>query len=148
MVILPAVLQSYGRHKGCKMRLTKFLTTVTLFTYFSLLYVYQQTEVFRLGYAGQKKQVMLEELLDKNALLRYNIARQASLVMIGGKISELADFQMPDRYRLVRLVPASRGSTLLTQGQRKQEPLLSRIFGIKRQAEANTINPSRAPGGQ
>ncbi|MFH1458323.1 MAG: hypothetical protein ABIG31_04060 [Candidatus Omnitrophota bacterium] len=123
------------------MRLFKFLATVTFITYFSLLYVYQQTEIFRLGYAGQKRQVRFEELFDKNTLLRYNIARQASLVQIGDRISDLADFQMPDSCRLVRLSPVSQGGIILTQGQPKQETLLSKIFGIKRQAEANTLNP-------
>jgi len=123
------------------MRLFKFLATVTFITYFSLLYVYQQTEIFRLGYAGQKRQVRFEELFDKNTLLRYNIARQASLVQIGDRISDLADFQMPDSCRLVRLSPVSQEGIMLTQGQPKQETLLSRIFGIKRQAEANTLNP-------
>ncbi|MFH0826681.1 MAG: hypothetical protein V1923_02155 [Candidatus Omnitrophota bacterium] len=123
------------------MRVFKFLATVTFITYFSLLYVYQQTEIFRLGYAGQKRQVKVEELLDKNSLLRYNIARQASLVQIGDRISELADFQMPDSCRLVRLAPASREGEIFEQGLGRQETLLSRIFGIKRQAEANTLNP-------
>ncbi len=123
------------------MRVCKFLATVALLTYFSLLYVHQQTEIFRLGYAGQKKQVKVEELLDKNTLLRYNIARQASLVQIGDRISELADFQMPDSCRLVRLSQAAREGVISGQGVPMQETLLSRIFGIKRQAEANTLNP-------
>ncbi|KPK98125.1 MAG: hypothetical protein AMJ95_05870 [Omnitrophica WOR_2 bacterium SM23_72] len=123
------------------MRVFKFLATVTFITYFSLLYVYQQTEIFRLGYAGQRRNVQVEELLDKNALLRYNISRQASLVQIGDRISELADFQMPDSCRLVRLAPASREGEILEQGFARQETLLSRIFGIKRQAEANTLKP-------
>ena len=123
------------------MKPLKFLATVSIVTYFSLLYVYQQTEIFRLGYAGQQNQVKIEQLLDRNALLRYNIACKASLVHIGDRISELADFQMPDTCRLVRLSPPVRERELLRQGQPKQETLLSRIFGIKRQAEANTLNP-------
>jgi hypothetical protein len=141
MPTLPAGLQSYGWRKERNMRVFKFLATVVFITYFSLLYVYQQTEIFRLGYAGQKRQVKVEELLDKNALLRYNIARQASLVQIGDRISELGDFQMPDSCRLVRLSPAAREGEIFRQGQPTQETLLSRIFGIKRQAEANTLNP-------
>ncbi|KPK98007.1 MAG: hypothetical protein AMJ95_06415 [Omnitrophica WOR_2 bacterium SM23_72] len=123
------------------MKVFKFLATVTFITYFSLLYVYQQTEIFRLGYAGQERHVKVEELLDRNALLRYNIARQASLVQIGERMSELADFQMPDSCRLVRLAPALREGEIFEQGPARQETLLSRIFGIKRQAEANTLNP-------
>ncbi len=121
------------------MRLVKFLTTASFVTYFSLLYVYQQTEIFRLGYSGQKRQSALEELLDRNSQLRYNISRNASLVRIGDKISGLAEFQMPDSYRLVRLALPPKGNTF-GQGQPKQESIFARIFGIKRQAEANTLN--------
>jgi hypothetical protein len=120
------------------MRLSRFLTFITLITYFSLLYVYQQTEIFRLGYAGQRRQAALEDLLDKNALLRYNISRNASLVRIGERISGLADFQIPDRYRLVRLAPVAPQVAAPNQGG--QETLLSRVFGIKSQAEAKTLS--------
>lgn len=122
------------------MRLIKFLSTVVFIAYFSLLYVYQQTEIFRLGYAGQKRQATYEDLLDKNTLLRYNISRNASLVRIGDKISGLADFQMPDSYRLVRLAPSSREGMRAKEALPKQETVLSRLFGIKRQAEAKTVN--------
>jgi len=105
---------------------------------FSLLYVYQQTEIFRLAYVGQKKLVALEELLDKNTYLRYNIERNASLVQIGDRVSGNADFQMPDSYRLVRLVPSKEGFRLRAPASGK-ETLVSRIFGVKRQAEAETI---------
>lgn len=105
-------------------------------TLFSLLYVYQQTEIFRLAYAGQKKLAHSEELLDKNSILRYNIEQRASLVQIGNKFSGCAEFQMPDSYRLVRFKPA-RGSV----NTLNRQTLVSRLFGVKRQAEAKTINP-------
>lgn len=122
------------------MRLSKFLSIISLITFFSLLYVYQQTEIFRLAYAGHKKLAYLGDLLDKNSVLRYNIEKRASLVSIGSKISGSEDFQMPDSYRLVRLVPAKGNARLKAQPLNRQT-LISRLFGIKRQAEANTINP-------
>jgi len=122
------------------MRMSKFLSVVAFLTCFSLLYVYQQTEIFRLAYAGGKKQTIFAELLDKNTVLRYNIGRNASLVQLGTKISKEADFQMPDSYRLVRL-RSSRQGLSLAEGSANKETLLSRLFGIKRQAEAKTINP-------
>jgi hypothetical protein len=122
------------------MRLPKFLSIVISVTCFSLLYVYQQTEIFRLAYVGQKKEAELQDSLDKNTILRYNIKNNASLAHIGNKISAHADFQMPDGYRLVRLVPSREGLKLNQQSVGTQT-LLSRLFGIKRQAEAKTINP-------
>ena len=122
------------------MRLNKFLSTVTIITLFSVLYVYQQSEVFRLAYVGQKKQSVFQDSLDKNSVLRYNINQNTSLVYIGNKVLSNTDFQMPDNYRLVRMTLSGEAiATSRTQGGR--ENMLSRIFGIKRQAEARTINP-------
>ena len=122
------------------MRLSRFLSLTLLITLLCLLYVYQQSEIFRFAYVGQKKQVALNELLDKNSFLRYNIARNASLVEIGSKISGRKDYEMPDTYRLVRVV-ASGGGLRLKEAAAKKESLFSRLFGVKRQAEAKTINP-------
>lgn len=122
------------------MKTSKFLSAVIFITCICLLYVHQHTEIFRLAYLDQKKQVVLEDLLDKNSILRYNIGRNASLVQIGNKISGYADFQMPDSYRLVRLAPSQEKFRLKDQLLGK-ETLLARIFGIKREAVAKTINP-------
>ncbi|MBI4707002.1 MAG: hypothetical protein HY761_03645 [Candidatus Omnitrophica bacterium] len=122
------------------MNLTRFLSIVGFITCFSLLYVYQQTEIFRLAYTGQKKEVVFQDLLDKNYVLKYNIKSGASLTRIGNKISGSNDFQMPDTYRLVRLAPTRDGFRLNNQPAGR-ETLLSKIFGVKRQAEARTITP-------
>lgn len=121
------------------MRVSKFLSSVICVTCICLLYVHQHTEIFRLAYLGQKKQAVWEDLLDKNSILRYNISRNASLVQIGNKVPGYADFQMPDSFRLVRLKPSQEEFRLKDQLLGK-ETLLARIFGIKRQAEAKTIN--------
>jgi len=116
------------------MRVSKFLTIVFSITAFSLLYVYQQTEIFRLAYVGQKKQAFYEDLLDKNSILRYNMESNASLVHIGSKISGSADFQMPDSYRLISLAPRGKKGK-----QVSRQTIISRVFGVKSQAEAKTI---------
>ena len=121
------------------MRISKFLPLSVFITSIALLYVWQQTEIFRLAYDGQKKVAIFQELLDENALLRYNKAKNASLVRIGSKISKVADFQMPDAYRLVRLSEPSETLRLVRRIPKK-ENLFSKIFSIKRQAEAKTID--------
>jgi hypothetical protein len=123
-----------------KMRLSKFLSVTTVATLCCLLYVYQQTEVFRLAYVGQKKEVSFLDLLDKNTFLRYNIEKNASLIRIGNKVFQARDYQMPDTYRLVRLAQPLE-NLKLARNKYKKENLFSRLFGIKRQAEARTINP-------
>lgn len=122
------------------MKLSKLLSILLFVTAFSLLYVFQQTEVYRFAYAGQKREAILQDLLDKNTILRYNIGRFSSLVEFGKRISDSVQFQMPESYRLVRVMPLEEGGRLAARPANRQT-LLSRIFGIKRQAEAQTINP-------
>lgn len=113
--------------------------TITFITFFSLLYVWQQTEIFRLAYEGQKNFTVFQDLLDKNNLIRYNIKRNASLIRIDNKVSKIADFQMPDNYRLVRLTQPSQ-NIRVSKYLPKKANIVSRIFSIKRQAEAKTID--------
>lgn len=121
------------------MKMSRFLGLMAVVTSFSLLYVYQQAEIFRLAYMGQKKSAVFQVLLDKNSLLRYNKQKSTSLIRIGDKLSGNKDFQMPTSYRLVKLAyPAKARSKA---GIAKKEGILSRIFGVRKQAEARTINP-------
>jgi hypothetical protein len=122
------------------MKLSKFLLVISMVTCVSLLYVYQQTEIFRFAYLGEKKQLRFDELLDKNKVLRYNIMKRASLVEIGDKISEDSDFQMPESYRLVKFF-SPKDSLKLAKETMNKETALSRFFSVKRQAQAETVNP-------
>jgi len=121
------------------MKLSQFLSIITVITAFCIFYVYQQTEVFRLAYTGQKKMVVFEELLDKNSVLRYNINQNASLVRIGNKVLAVSDFQMPDNYRFIRLA-SSKESPRIIKRAPSEENMISRLFAVKRQAEAKTIS--------
>lgn len=125
------------------MRVSKFLSMVFFITLFSLLYVYQQSEIFRLAYVGQKHQTALDDLLDRNGVLKYTIEKNGSLVQIGTKLSGQADFVMPESYRLMKM--GTGRDNLSLNGEPEKETLLSRIFGVKRQAEAKTIAPSFTP---
>lgn len=123
------------------MRSPKFLLSATLITIFSLVYVWQQTEIFRLAYEGEKSLKLYEDLVDKNTILRYNVQKNASLIHIGNKVFAVADFQMPDTYRLVRLAYSGQG-LIISKQLHKRENIVSGLFGIKRQAQAETIKPS------
>jgi hypothetical protein len=123
-----------------KTSVNKFLCLATIFTVFSLLYVYQQSEVFRLAYTGQKKQLACQNISNKNSLLRYNIDKKTSLVYLGSKISESSEFQMPDSYRYVRVASSARGANVYSEAQEKVS-IFGRIFDTRRVAEARTLNP-------
>lgn len=122
------------------MRLSKFLLLTSFVTLFSTIYVWQQTEIFRLAYLGQKHLILFQDLLDKNAVLRYNIGKDSSLIRIGEKVYKSADFQMPESYRLVKSTHPN--NVLSAKRQVPERNLLSSLFSIKRQAEAKTIGPS------
>lgn len=124
------------------MRLPKFLFIASFLTFFSLIYVYQQTEILRLAYLGQKRLTIFEDLLDKNSILRYNLKRNTSLVHINNRLSDYTDYEMPQSFRLVRLASTKENIRLNVKGGAfNKENALSRLFRIKRQAEAKTINP-------
>lgn len=50
------------------MKFTKLISLISIITVLSLIYVYQQNEIIRLAYAGQKKEALLLNLLDQNSL--------------------------------------------------------------------------------
>jgi len=122
------------------MRLNKFLSLAFLVTSFSLAYVWQQTKTVRLAYEGQRKLARFQELLDENSVLRYNLKKNTSLVKIGSSLSGSGEFQMPNSYCLVKLSKPVEGVRFAKNGASRRLNLASRIFGIKRQAEAKTIN--------
>jgi len=122
------------------MKLSRFLLLISLATFFVLLYVYQQSEIFRMGYISHKKQEVFQELLDKNTVLRYNIQQKSSLTRIGNKVSRYEDFEMPDTFRLVKLRYPQNNRGGIEQGI-KTKNFISRLLSVKTEAQAKTINP-------
>jgi len=122
------------------MKITKFLSVTVFITSCCVLYVYQQSEIFRLAYLGSKRQIVYNELFDKNTALNYNIKKGSSLVKIGSRLGSSNEFQMPDNYRFVKVVAYSDGLKPVSQNQARVG-LLAGIFGLKREAQAKTINP-------
>ncbi len=124
------------------MKFTRFFLLVTVITLAAIVYVYQQTEIIRLAYVGQKKKAMYDELHDKNNLLKFTIERNASLIRLGTKVSACPDFQMPDSYRLLHM--NLQEPRLRTRLQKNSVlSFLARFFSVKRQAEAKTVIPSQ-----
>jgi len=122
------------------MKVSRFLAILVSVTILSLLYVWQQNEILRLAYERQKNYVCFQDLLDANSSLRYNLTKNTSVTNMAGRISVDSDFTMPDNYCLVK-VPAQTRQPHYAQGySRRKQTLLSRVFGIKRQAEAKTID--------
>ncbi len=124
------------------MRLPKFLIIIFTMTIVSLCYVWQQTEIFRLGYEGQHNQSIFQNLLDENSSLRYSLTKSTSLVKIGDKIADNKDFQMPDNYYLVRVEVDKSNPQYAKSNYAKKTNLVSKILGAKSEAVAKPINPT------
>ncbi len=122
------------------MRLNKFLSWAFLVTALSLVYVWQQTKAVCLAYDSQKKLNHFQELLDENSVLRYNLKKNTSLVKIGSRTCAAGEFQMPNSYCLVKLSQPAEGVKFAKNSSSRKTSLASRIFGIKRQAEAKTVS--------
>lgn len=123
------------------MKLPKFLLLITSVTFCALIYVYQQTEIFRLAYVGQKKTAAFRDSLDKNAVLRYNINKNTSVVLIDTRIATSSNFQMPDTYRVVRLENPPGNLRIASRARSSRLKMIATsLFGVKRQAEAGTIS--------
>lgn len=122
------------------MRLSKFLLIVTGVALSCLFYVWQQTEIFRLAYLGQKNLTLFQDSLDKNSVLRYDLKRKTSLIHLGSKLSESDDFQVPGTYCLVKLASSKENIRVASKEAPKRQSLAYRLFGVKQQAEAQTIN--------
>jgi hypothetical protein len=122
------------------MKLPKFVLVILLCTGISLFYVWQQTEIVRLAYAGQKTMAQFQELLDENSLLRYNLSIKTSLTTMGNALTAGNDFHMPKNYCLVK-VETPESSRLAQRRSSEKINVVSRIIGVKRQAQAKTINP-------
>jgi len=55
------------------MRFAKSIIPVIIFTVASLVYVHQQVELVKLSYSMERKEKVLNEILDRNDQLSYNI---------------------------------------------------------------------------
>jgi hypothetical protein len=123
------------------MKLSRFLVIAVVVTSFSVMYVWQQTEIIRLAYTGQKSLCQFQDLLDNNSVLRYNLKRKTSLINIGYRVEGSKDFQMPESYCLVKVDAQKENFGLASRLQSKGENVFARLFGIKMQAQAQTIDP-------
>jgi hypothetical protein len=120
------------------MKLSRFIFIVVFLTIVSLSYVWQQSEIFCLAYKGQKRLSVYQSLAEKNAILKYCKQSNISLVRISDRLEEKDKFQIPETYRLVRLVSPQKNLKVGANPSRR-EGFLSRFFSVKRQAEARTF---------
>jgi len=121
------------------MNLTKFFIIILTVTLLALLYVYQESKIIQSAYQEQERLALLENLVDKNNNLRYNIDRQMSLVSIS-EFWQDGVFEWPGRKYLVQS-PTSQPTPEDKKQTKETENLFTRFFGLKSQAEATPSKP-------
>lgn len=118
-----------------RINLSRFLIMIFFITLLALIYVYQQSRIIQLAYREQKRLAYLDNLLTKNASLRYNINSQTSLVAISkSKFWRGEDFDWPKACQYVSLSNTSNRADNKIVRQ-KNNKFLS-FLGIGSQAEA------------
>jgi len=118
------------------MRFGKFILTVLIATGVSLFYVYQQTNIYSLAYAQNKKDQAYQDLLDKNNLLRYNLNVVTSLSFMDNKVLAAPEFEMPSEGRVVKM-DSSKEKVVIAKNKLAE---VFSIFGFKSQAEAKSVS--------
>ena len=121
------------------MGLNKIFIIVLGITMLALLYVYQQSNIIQLAYQEQERLALLENLINKNNNLRYNLDRQMSLVSISGLWQE-GHFEWPNRKQLLSFSTISQELEQSKQ-VKETESIFTRFFGLKSQAEATSVKP-------
>lgn len=115
------------------MKFHKIILIIVCVTVFSVVYVYQQTQIFCLAYTGEKKQETYQDLLDKNNLLRYNVNVITSVSSIGPKVMKGSEFEMPIKTAVVKL-----GTPKKAISVKSRLAGLIDIFSLKAEAKTNT----------
>jgi hypothetical protein len=122
------------------MFLRKFLLTLLFTTFIGLVYIHQQSKIFYIAYQNEQKKRILDELVDKNNLLRYNTSAFSSLVYLDDKVlRSCIEFQMPKQTKVIKT--GSTQPTAIVKIEKKPN-LVLRIFNrFVKSAEANILKP-------
>lgn len=121
------------------MRLPKFIILLVLLTFISLIYVQLQIEIFKQAYQGSLNESRLNDVLDDNSILMYNILALKSAQNVGDKLlSNERNLQFAERQQIteVRIPFQTTGINIASRRIKEQPNLFARIFMLKSQAEA------------
>lgn len=128
------------------MKLSRFLTTLFIFTIFSLVYIELQVQIYDLGYKGENKKTCIQKLMDDNSDLVYNIYKLKSANHLGVTLlSDSSKMKFLDDSHIIKLETPTQlldNSSLDSVSNRsinKKPNLLASIFTLKSQAEAEPI---------
>lgn len=128
------------------MRTSRWILSTAAATMFALLYVFQQTEIMKVGYKITEAQKILEASLDRKTALEYTLSTLESPLNFDKNLFlQSNQFELAGGYKLVRLAPApgAAAKNVAASGVRASggptKRLALRSLFAARQAEAKTI---------
>lgn len=88
------------------MRTSRCILFAVFLTFFSLLYVFQQTEIIKAGYKITEAQKAFEACLDHRTVLEYTLSALESPLNLDKNLFFKKDqFELASDYRLVKIAP-------------------------------------------
>lgn len=120
------------------MSLSKLLTTIMLIATISIFFVHQQTELIKQSYELRSNQNKLDDLLDRNRILEYNVIALKAPTNLESRLTAY-DIKLvsPERRQVVRLANSSieKESKAIQNSQPQMASFLS-FFTLSREAQA------------
>jgi hypothetical protein len=128
------------------MRTSRCILYTAIVTILSLLYVFQQTEIVKLGYKMTRAEQVLESMSDHKTSLEFTLSRLESPLNLDKNLFlHNNEYEMAQSFKLVKVAPKHRGShaTVVAKATSPERSLLKRlamhnIFAAK-PAEAKTV---------
>ncbi|MDP2939390.1 MAG: hypothetical protein Q8O13_04825 [Candidatus Omnitrophota bacterium] len=125
------------------MKLSRFIYSVIFITIICIIYVQLQIQIFELAYNGKKREATFKELLDRRAVMMYNINKLESAHNIGTSLlSRDSNLVFTDKTQIVKLdLPIQLAGILNTEPklENKRPNWLSNFFSLKSEAQAKPI---------
>lgn len=119
----------------------RFLSIVFFITFVSLVYVHQQIELVKQSYKIQSNEERLNDLLDQNAILKYNvIALKAPQNLESRLQARNVKLVMPERGQVVRLVSTGDERKYSARDRKTLTYSFLKFFTVGREAEAKPID--------
>jgi hypothetical protein len=121
------------------MNLSKFFITGIVVTILALGYVHQQVELLKIGYLINKNNEHLNQLLDVNGILSYNVDKSKFPRNVYSRLlASSDDFEIGYTPRVVKIYPQSPLEQLAAYGKNRSRVDVLAYLGLTNEAEALT----------
>lgn len=130
------------------MKLMKSIQMMGLFTVLALIYIHMQMQIFDMAYQGKKKQRELEDLVNSNAMISYNIMKLTSSHNLGLRLlNDDSDLRFRAQDNVVEVATTKSleegGQKLSRRDTGKAKSLLN-LLSLRSEAEAKSTEESRS----